>query len=122
MVHDMIKTAYDGTNITIRHVTNIRTIADALQQSEMYTNLLSEVNKAVRMYFTFPVTSATAERSFSSLRRIKTFLRNTMTPCRLNNLFMLYIHIARTDDLDLVTLARNFVSRNSCRLSYFGNF
>ena len=39
MVHDMIKTAYDGTNITIRHVTNIRTIADALQQSEMYTNL-----------------------------------------------------------------------------------
>ena len=36
MVHDMIKTAYDGTNITIRHVINIRTIADALQQSEMY--------------------------------------------------------------------------------------
>ena len=79
MVHDMIKTACDGTNITIRHVTNIITITDSLQQVEMYTNLLSEVNKAVRMYYTFPVTSATAERSFSSLRRIKTFLRNTMT-------------------------------------------
>ena len=53
MVHDMIKTVYDGTNIT----TNIRTIADALQQREMYTKLLSAVNKAVRMYFTFPVTN-----------------------------------------------------------------
>ena len=78
MVYDMIKTAYDGTSITIRHVTNIITITDSLQQVEMYTNLLSEVNKAVRMYYTFPVTSATAEMSFSSLR-IKTFLRNTMT-------------------------------------------
>ena len=67
MVHDMIKTACDGTSITIRHVTNIRTITDALQQIEMYTNLLSEVNKAVRMYYTFPVTSATAERSLISL-------------------------------------------------------
>ena len=60
MVYDTIKTAYDGTNITLKHVTNIRTIADVLQQSEMYTDLLSGVNKAVRMHFTFPVTSTTA--------------------------------------------------------------
>ena len=122
MVYDMIKTAYDGTDIVIKKVTSVRTIADALQQSEMYGNLLSEINKAVKLYFTFPVTSATAERSFSSLRKIKTFLRSTMTPCRLNNLFILYIHTAKTDDLDLLTIARDFVSVNSRRLNYFGSF
>ena len=41
-------------------------------------------------YFTYPVTSATAKRSFSSLRRIKMYLRSTMTNCKLNNLFLLY--------------------------------
>lgn len=39
--------------------------------------MLSEVDKLLNIYFTFPVTSATAERSFSSLRRIKTYLRST---------------------------------------------
>ena len=43
MVHDMINTAYDGSNITIKQVTNIRTIADALQQSEIYRKMLSEI-------------------------------------------------------------------------------
>ena len=122
MLYDMIKTAYDGTDIAIKKVTNVRTIADALQQNEIYGNILSEINKAVKLYFTFPVTSATAERSFSSLRKIKTFLRSTMTPCRLNNLFILYIHTAKTDDLDLLTIARDFVSVNSRRLNYFGSF
>jgi uncharacterized membrane protein len=39
--------------------------------------MLGEIDKVLKIYFTIPVTSATAERSFSA-RRIKTFLRNTM--------------------------------------------
>ena len=35
--------------------------------------------------------SASAERSFSSLKRVKTYLRSTMTQERLNNLVLLYI-------------------------------
>ena len=93
-----------------------------LQQSVTYRNVLSEISKAVQLYFTFPVTSATAERSISSLRKVKTFLRSTMTPCRLNNLLMMYIHPSKTDNLDLVTIARNFVSANSRRFNYFGSF
>ncbi len=34
---------------------------------------------------------ASAERGFSSLRRIKTYLRSTMTQDRLSNLALLYI-------------------------------
>ena len=73
MVYDMIKTACDGTDIAIKKVTKVRTIADALQQSEICENLLSEMNKSVKLYFIFPITSATAERSFHRLGKSKHF-------------------------------------------------
>ncbi len=89
MLADTINTAFGGS---IKTVTNVRTIADALNQSTIVRGMLNEVDKLVQVYLTYPVTSATAERSFSSLRRIKTFLRSSMTAQRLNNLFILYVH------------------------------
>ena len=109
MIPDMIKTAFDGS---IRKVTTIRTLADAMNKSEIYKGMLSEVDKLLKLCFTFPVTSATAERAFSSLCRIKTFLRSTMTHCRLNNLFCC-IFTSMTDMLDLSSIAKQFVSINS---------
>ena len=106
----------------IKKVTNVRTIAEAMNKSTIYKGMLGEVDKLLKLYFTFPVTTATAERSFSSLRRIKTFLRSTMTHCRLNNLFWLYIHTSRTDLQDLSAIAKEFVSVNSWRLHYFGKW
>ena len=76
----------------ISKVTNVRTIAEVMSENTNIQDMLSEIDKLLKIYFTFPVTSATAERSFSSLRRIKTYLCNTMSHCRLNNLFLLYIH------------------------------
>lgn len=119
MVADMIKTSRKD-NTAIKVVTNVRTIADTMQESEIYKGMLTEIDKVLKIYFTFPVTSATAERSFSALRRIKTFLRTSMTHCRLNNLFLLYVHVTKTDSLDLKAVARDFVNVNSRRLHYFG--
>ena len=65
------------TFMKIKKVTNVRTIAEAMNKSTIYKGMLGEVDKLLKLYFTFPVTIATAERSFSSLRRIKTFLRST---------------------------------------------
>ena len=59
MLPDLIKTAFNGT---IKKVTNIRTIADAMMQSDIYKTILCEVNKLLLLYFTFPVTTATAKR------------------------------------------------------------
>ena len=44
-----------------------------------------------------------------------------MTSCRLNNLFLVYIHQDRTDSLDLYKIAKDFVSVNNRRRKYFGN-
>lgn len=119
MVQDMIKKAMDGS---IKKTTNLKTITQAMDKSTIYKNMLSEIDKLLKILFTVPITSATAERGFSSLRRLKTFLRSTMTQCRLNNLFLLYVHTHLTDDVDLTSVAKQFVSANSRRINYFGHF
>lgn len=97
-------------------VTTLRTLIDAMNRNEIYKGMLSEVDKLLKIYFTFQVTSTTAEPAFSSLCQIKTFLRGTMTHCRLNNLFLLYAHTDVTDMLDLSYIAKEFVSVNSRRI------
>ena len=117
MIPDLIATAFDNS---VKKVTNVRTISSAMLESCIYQKMLTEVHKLLLLYFTFPVTTATAERSFSTLRRVKTFLRNTMTECRLNNLFLLHVHKSRTDALKLEAIAREFISANRQRINYFG--
>ena len=71
MLLDMIKAAF---NSSVKPVTNVRTIASAMLESEVFQKMLTEVHKLLVLYFTFPVTTSTAERSFSSLRRLKSYL------------------------------------------------
>jgi len=116
---DLIKAAFDNS---VKEAVSIRTIANAMLESHVYQRMLTEIDKLLVLYFTFPVTTSTAERSFSSLRRIKTYLRNTMNACRLNNLLLLHVHKSKTDTLDLHFIAKKFVSVNCCRENFFGKF
>ena len=50
------------------------------------------IKKLLSVLATLPVSSATAERSFSALRLIKSDLRTTMTQSRLNGLCLMYMH------------------------------
>ncbi|KAF2891161.1 hypothetical protein ILUMI_15012 [Ignelater luminosus] len=50
-----------------------------------------EVAKLLRLILTLSVTTASSERSMSTLKRIKTYLRNTMSNDRLPNLGMLAV-------------------------------
>lgn len=49
----------------------------------------TETVTLLKILVTTPMTTAESERCFSTLKRIKTFLRNTMTQDRLNALAML---------------------------------
>ncbi|XP_045215568.2 zinc finger MYM-type protein 1-like [Mercenaria mercenaria] len=57
---------------------------------------------------TMPATSASCERSFSSMRRIKSYLRSTMTGDRLSNLGILHIH--REIEIDIDEIINSFAS------------
>lgn len=69
-----------------------------------------------------PATSCTAERSFSTARRLKTWLRSTMTNQRFNSLAILNTYKTFTDKLDLCKIAKDFVSKNDERYNQFGRF
>jgi len=56
----------------------------------------------LQLFATLPVSTATAERSFSTLRRLKNYMRSTMTESRLNGLGLLNIHKEKQIDIDLV--------------------
>ncbi|KAK1884976.1 Zinc finger MYM-type protein 1 [Dissostichus eleginoides] len=60
---------------------------------------LSEVYKLLQLMLTIPATSASAERSFSCLKRIKTYLRNTCGQDRLVNLATISIDSVVVEDL-----------------------
>lgn len=64
-------------------------IMDLLKHSEMF---FPSITIALEIFLSLPATSCTAERSFSTLRRVKTWLRSTTGEDRLNGLCMLSVH------------------------------
>jgi len=65
-------------------------------------DLVPEVAKLITIIVTVPVSSCTAERSFSALRRLKTFLRLTMTQTRLNGVALLNVHKQEEIDIEVI--------------------
>ena len=85
-------------------------------------SLISEVIRVAKLIVVCPATNATSERSFSALRRAKSYLQSTMKQLRLNNIMILHVHKDRTDDLNLAEVANEFVSVKEQRKAVFGNF
>ena len=64
-------------------------------------------------------TNSTCERSFSAMRRVKSYLRSTMTQERINNLMILNVQL--TDEIDLTDIAKEIISGNESREKVFGH-
>ena len=83
-------------------------------------NICSEVGILLQLIYVLPVTTVSAEGSFSSLRRLKTYFRTTMSTQRLNHLMHLSVHRYCTESLNVQKIASEFVSRNQKRQIVFG--
>ncbi|CAI6343913.1 unnamed protein product [Macrosiphum euphorbiae] len=59
-----------------------------------------------KIFLSIPMSSASSERSFSSLRRLKTFTRNTIGQERLSSLAIL--HIEKTFEINFDTIIDQF--------------
>ena len=75
---------------------------------------------ALKTYIVLPSSTCEAERSFSTLRRSKTYLRSTSTQQSLNNLTVLTTHRDETEALDLNDVVTEFVSRSQIHRNNFG--
>jgi hypothetical protein len=73
---------------------------------------------ACRILLTIPVTVAFAERSFSKLKLIKSYLRSTMSQERLNELAILSIEKKILENLEYKNLIKNFASQKARRINF----
>ena len=122
LLPDVLKTSNEEHKMGIKNVTMVKAVCEMFNVCKFPKTMLSEIDKVLKLYLTLPLTSATAERCFSSLHRLKSYLRLTMTQKRLNQLMLLYAHNERLDQLPLQDIAKEFIQKNSRRTSYFGTF
>ena len=84
--------------------------------------LLDQVTKLMQLILVMPATNASSERSFSALRRVKSYLRSTMLQERLNYLMLLHVHKDRTDKLCLRTVINEFIKDSQHRANIFSKY
>ena len=75
--------------------------------------MIKEVITLCKLILVNPATSAACERSFSTARRLKTWLPSRMNQERFSNLTVLNIHKERTDRLSTIDIANEFTDRST---------
>lgn len=91
--------------------------ASALQALDACDPLFyPNIRKILQILVTLPGTTANAERSFSTLRRLKTYLRATTSQARLVGLALLYSH--REVTVDVNEVIRRFALSSTRRLDF----
>ena len=109
-----------------RHQNKYSSTAEAIQimrnLQPAVQALFPVLKEYMKLLLVNPASSATAERSFSSLRRLKTWLRNSMCQMRLNSCAVCSAHVEALDNTDITKLAADFVSRVDMRENIFGKF
>ena len=85
-----------------------------------HRELMSQAGLLLQLLLVMPATNACSERAFSAVRRVKTYLRSTMTQLRLNSLMLLHVHKELTDSVSLIDVANDFVAGNDHRREVFG--
>ena len=84
-----------------------------------YSDLLSEIATVLKLILLLPATNAQSERVFSSLRRVKTYLRNSMSQGKLNHVMLMNVHKEETKKVSLEEVAEEFISKNERRRADF---
>ena len=100
---------------TMLQGSNCKKFSDILEHLESLhptkCALIANILTNVHLILINPATSCTPERSFLVARRIKTWLRSTITTKRFNNLSILSIRKELTDKINLVDIGNEFASK-----------
>jgi hypothetical protein len=91
-----------------------------MKMSPEVRGMFPHVEALVRLLLVNPASSASAERSFSGLRRLKTYLRCTIGQARLNHVAVAHIHKTALDEIELKELMKQFVMYKDNRMAVFG--
>ena len=103
---------------------NTKSVSSLFKQlaDKQRLNMIPELSKLMKIFAVIPATSCSAERSFSALRRLKTYLRNTMDQDRLSSLAIMAIEpgfVNRVLKDQMEQLINTFGSRNGRNSLFF---
>ncbi|XP_026818973.1 zinc finger MYM-type protein 1-like [Rhopalosiphum maidis] len=95
----------------------IHDLADTIVKEEL-TSIFPDVFIGTIIFLTIPVTSASAERSFSKLKLIKNYLRNSIGQERLSSIAMLNIERQQTNDINIENIIDNFANKKARKKNF----
>lgn len=113
MVVDLAK----SKNVSLVDFQSVFELSD--RDAKRLVPLVPEIVKLIRIVLCMPVSTCTAERPFSCLRRLKTYLRSTMSQERLNHAAILCCHKNVVETLSFPSLINEFIKKNPIRLKTF---
>ncbi|OXA45920.1 52 kDa repressor of the inhibitor of the protein kinase [Folsomia candida] len=117
----------DGEEVVKSEIKLWQTKWNGVEIHEKPKNALEALDKCDHTFFpnihyflkvlaSLPVTSCSSERSFSTLRQLKNYLRNTVSEERLTSLAVLYVH--RNYPVDVDSVIEKFISIKRRRMTF----
>lgn len=104
----------------MNHNVKIKTLSDLAMLLQEFNLVFHEINKLCNITITIPSSSASCERSFTALKRIKNYLRTTMSQERLTYSGILYVEKNIVKALDLDVIVDSFATKhNNRRIALF---
>jgi len=115
---ELLPAIFNGENLF-----NFKDIVDVVKSLSIgRRRMIKNVVIVIRLVLTMGATSATPEKSFSSMRRLKNWLRSTMIQKRFNFLAMMSENKETLDSLSIIDIANEFVRIQPERQNIFGKF
>ena len=105
--------------IPIKKVTSLDTISDVMNHSVSTKKLCPTIHVVLQYCCSVPLRSPTAERSFSTMQRVKNYLRFTSGSDHLNNAMFASIQPKLTNQMNLKAVTNEFVKVDETRMHYF---
>ena len=92
-----------------RELDDFQSVVDYLKEEKAFSSIIREIKKLLTIVLTSPVSSCTAQRSFSGLRRLKTYLRSRMSQERLNAVALMHVHKDVVEKIQIDELLDDFI-------------
>jgi hypothetical protein len=115
-----IKLFNQESSCKLKRITMVSTICDVMNAKASIKTICPNLHSLLILYHSFALSSATAERTFSVMRRVKSYLRTTMSANSLNNFMFATIHKDLMDEISVKKVAEEFINQTEERKNYFG--
>lgn len=107
-------------DVRIKDITKVSTLCDIFNAIPAAKVANPQIHRLLMLYHTMPLATASCERSFSVMRRVKTWVRSKSGQNHLNNVMFAHIHKDIMDKINFEMVARAFINLNEDRKKYFG--